>query len=118
MYCSAGFVGEVVAVVGVGEVSEGLSGVFVKADVCMNVVCVTSYGKSFPSKVHSMLAVMLTFLARHVAFILSLSLSLSAGAGQLPMFGPETISIDGNAALIAGRRPDDDFAPAEIDGVI
>ena len=34
-------------------------------------------------------AAMLTFLARHVALILSLSLS----AGQLPVFGPEVISI-------------------------
>ena len=37
-----------------------------------------------------MLAAMLTFLAWHVALILSLSLS----AGQLPVFGPEIISID------------------------
>ena len=36
-----------------------------------------------------MLAAMLTNLALHVARILSLSVS----AGQMPVFGPETISI-------------------------
>ena len=48
-------------------------------------------------------AAMLTFLARHVALILSLSLS----AGQLPVFGPEVISIgafmSSNSSVSAAR---------------